>query len=233
MYVSAAACTRSQCRQISQPPPSASPAGAATTGTGDIFSADVARWNVRTIRSTSSQLPSCASMRSSARFAPAEKMIGFGADDERREVPRGLVDAGEDHLHRVAAERVQLRVELDAEDAVAEIDEARARVLLHDARRRARRAQHQRARIDRRQSARPERLSTGVAGARLAMRQAALRLRCRSARTPSRRSERPRRSRPTSRTGRAASRSPSASRDPRHRSSRRSRARRGRRRRVV
>ena len=39
-------------------------------------SAMVARWNARTIRSTSSQLPSCASSSSSIRFAPAEK---FGA----------------------------------------------------------------------------------------------------------------------------------------------------------
>ena len=37
-------------------------------------SAIVARWKLRTIRSTSSQLPSCASSRSSIRLAPAEKL---------------------------------------------------------------------------------------------------------------------------------------------------------------
>ena len=68
-----AACTRSACRTISQPPPSVRPAGATTTGTSAYRSPIVAPWNARIIRSTSSQLPSCASSRSSIRFAPAEK----------------------------------------------------------------------------------------------------------------------------------------------------------------
>ena len=129
MYVSAAACTRSQCRQISQPPPSASPAGAATTGTGDIFSADR-----RALERADHQVDfvPVALLRleqEQHQVRAGREEVGLGADDERREVPRRLVDAGEDHLDRVAADRVQLRVELDAEHAVAEIDEARAGVL--------------------------------------------------------------------------------------------------------
>ena len=79
--------------------------------------------------STSSQLPSCASSSSSIRFAPAEKFGAVVADDERGEVRGGFLDAGVQHLDRVAADRVHLRVELDAQHAVAEVDEARAGVL--------------------------------------------------------------------------------------------------------
>ena len=79
--------------------------------------------------SISSQLPSCASSRSSIRLAPAEKFDGFVADDQRAKVRGCLLDAGVQHLHRVAADRVHLRVELDAEHAVAEVDQAGAGVL--------------------------------------------------------------------------------------------------------
>ena len=116
------------CSAISQPPPSASPAGATTTGTSACFSAIVAPWNARIIRSTSSQLPSCASSSSSMRLAPAEKFGAVVADDERGEVLRRLLDAGVQHLDGVAADRVHLRVELDLQHAVADVDEARARV---------------------------------------------------------------------------------------------------------
>ena len=55
------------------------------------------------------------------------------ADDQRREVRRRLLDAGVQHLDRVAADGVHLRMELDRQHAVAEIDEAGAGVLPHDA----------------------------------------------------------------------------------------------------
>ena len=77
-------------------------------------SAIVAPWNARTIRSTSSQLPSCASSSSSIRLAPAEKLRRVVADDQRGEVRGGFLHAGVQHLDRVAADRVHLRMELDA-----------------------------------------------------------------------------------------------------------------------
>ena len=54
------------------------------------------------------------------------------ADHERREVRRGFLDAREQHLARVGADRVHLRVELDRQHAVAEVDEARAGILADD-----------------------------------------------------------------------------------------------------
>ena len=48
--VATAARTRAQCRQISVPPPSVNPKGAATTGLGAYFIAMFAFWNVRTAR---------------------------------------------------------------------------------------------------------------------------------------------------------------------------------------
>ena len=73
------------------------------------------------------------------RFEQQQHQVGAGgevrrvvADDERREIRRGFLDAGVQHLDRVAADRVHLRVELDGEHAVAEIDEARAGVLADD-----------------------------------------------------------------------------------------------------
>ena len=55
------------------PPPKVIPKTAETTGFGLYLMARVARWNVRTIRSISSQFCSTASIMSSIRFAPAEK----------------------------------------------------------------------------------------------------------------------------------------------------------------
>ena len=55
------------------------------------------------------------------RFEQQQHQVGAGgevrrvvADDERREVRGGFLDAGVQHLDRVAADRVHLRVELDA-----------------------------------------------------------------------------------------------------------------------
>ncbi len=56
------------------------------------------------------------------------------ADDERAEVGGGFLDAGLQHLDRVAADGVHLRVELDREHAIADIDQARAGVALDDRR---------------------------------------------------------------------------------------------------
>ena len=55
------------------------------------------------------------------------------ADDERREVVSSLLDGAAEHVDGVAADGVHLRMELDAEHAVAEIDEAGAGVLPDDA----------------------------------------------------------------------------------------------------
>ena len=66
-------------------------------------------------------------------MAPAEKFGAVVADDQRGEVARRLLDAGVQHLDRVAADRVHLRMELDLEDAVAHVDQARPRVLSNDA----------------------------------------------------------------------------------------------------
>ena len=107
--------------QPARPPPAPSRIGAPTWRPG----------SARTIKSTSSQLPSCASSSSSIRLAPAEKFTASlpttSAGSCVRPLPRRL-----QHLDRVAADRVHLRVELDREDAVAEIDEARARVAADD-----------------------------------------------------------------------------------------------------
>src|SRR5438874_9696532 len=50
------------------------------------------------------------------------------ADHERREVRRGFLDAREQHLARIGADRVHLRVELDRQHAVAEVDRKSTRL---------------------------------------------------------------------------------------------------------
>ena len=69
------------------------------------------------------------------RLEQQEHQVGAGgkircivSDDERAETRCCLLDAGLEHLDGVPADRVHLRVELDAEDIVAEVDEARASV---------------------------------------------------------------------------------------------------------
>ncbi len=57
----------------SQPPPRVRPCGTVTTGTAQYSSRFVAAWNWRTMASMSSQFPSCASINSSIRLAPALK----------------------------------------------------------------------------------------------------------------------------------------------------------------
>jgi hypothetical protein len=54
------------------------------------------------------------------------------ADHERREVRGGFLYAGVDHLDLIAAERVHLGVELEGQDAVAQVDQAGAGVFAHD-----------------------------------------------------------------------------------------------------
>ena len=51
------------------------------------------------------------------------EVLALVADHHRLVIARGLLDGGADHLHRVVAQRVHLAVELEAEDAVAEIDQ--------------------------------------------------------------------------------------------------------------
>ena len=60
-------------RQISQPPPSARPAGAVTTGKGAYFSALKVHWPVSISRSTSPQAAMLAANKARPRLAPAEK----------------------------------------------------------------------------------------------------------------------------------------------------------------
>ena len=55
------------------------------------------------------------------------------ADDQRLAALGGFLHAGLQHLDGVAADGVHLRMELDRDDAVAKVDEARAGVLLDDA----------------------------------------------------------------------------------------------------
>ena len=55
------------------------------------------------------------------------EVLALVADDQRRESSPMLPEARVQHLNRVAADGVHLRVEFDAQHAVAKIDEAGAR----------------------------------------------------------------------------------------------------------
>ena len=66
-------------------------------------------------------------------MAPAEKFGASLPTTSARKFGRRFLDARLEHLDRVAADGVHLRVELDAEHAVAEIDQARAGVPADDA----------------------------------------------------------------------------------------------------
>ena len=77
MYVSAAARIRSAPRHISVPPPSAIPAGAATTGTEEYRSRMHASWNPLTIASMLPNCLFCASRKTSIRFAPTQKFSAW------------------------------------------------------------------------------------------------------------------------------------------------------------
>ena len=59
------------------------------------------------------------------------EVFALVGDDHGVEVFGGLVDAGADHGDLVVAERVHFAVELDAKDAVADVDQRCAAVLLH------------------------------------------------------------------------------------------------------
>ena len=62
-------------------------------------------------------------------MAPAEKFSASLPTTSAAKFAAASLTPGVQHLDRVAADRVHLRVELDAEHAVAEIDQARAGVL--------------------------------------------------------------------------------------------------------
>ena len=113
--------------------PATSPAGATTTGTSACCSAMVAPWNAADHQV---HFVPVALLR----LEQQQHQVGAGgevrrvvADDQRREVLRGFLHAGVQHLDRVAADRVHLRVELDLQHAVAHVDQARAGVLPYDA----------------------------------------------------------------------------------------------------
>ena len=64
--------------------------------------------------------------------ADAEILALIG-DDHGLEILLGLLEARVQHADLIFAQRVHLAVELDAQHAVAQVDQRRARVLLHDA----------------------------------------------------------------------------------------------------
>ncbi len=67
------------------------------------------------------------------RFAPAEKCLALIADHHGVEIGFEFGETRAHHEHDVVAHRVHLAVELAAKDAIAEIDQRRARILLHHA----------------------------------------------------------------------------------------------------
>ena len=126
MYNSAWACRARACIAISAPPPRQNRNGATTTGRGQNLIAAVMRWNARTAKSTSSHSSSCALSSSCIRLAPTEKCSASplitNASKFAHSAARGLQRLG-DKTHDVFADRVLLRVQLEAGDAVAQIDQ--------------------------------------------------------------------------------------------------------------
>ena len=126
-----------ECSAISQPPPSVRANGAATTGFAAYFSAMFTCWK-RWIGAI--QLVPFAFLRGQQHHhqirADAE-VLAFVRDDHGVEILFGFLQAGVQHADVVLAERVHLAVELDAQHAIAQIDQRRAGVLLHHAVRRA------------------------------------------------------------------------------------------------
>ena len=107
------------------------PCGAATTGTRAYLSAMVAFWKALTERLTSSKAPSAMAMASIARLAPTEKFAPWLADHQPHSLGLGPLHRPVDHGQHVAADGVHLGVELQAEDAVAQVDDRGAGVPLH------------------------------------------------------------------------------------------------------
>ena len=164
------------------------------------------------MRSISSQLPSCASSRSSIRFAPAEKFGASLPTTSAWKFSRGFRDARLQHLQRIGADGVHLRVKLDGQHAVAEIDQTRAGIAPHHLLAILGRLQQLQARSGRRQIVLPE---STASGAEKLLDQRRHRSRChRTHRAP-----RGRRSRPRSQTDPAPTRIPTSSRDRHRRSS--------------
>ena len=122
-------------RDLAVPPPRHSPKGATTTGLGENLMACVMPWNWRMARSTSSHSSSWTDMSSSMRLAPTEKLSRVVGDDERVEVIAGAarLQGLRDKPDDVAADRVHLGMEFDAGDAVAQVDQRRAGILLDHA----------------------------------------------------------------------------------------------------
>ena len=160
-------------------------------------------------------------------MAPAEKFGASLPTTSAGEVRGGFLHAGLQHLDRVAADRVHLRVELDAR---ARRRRGRPGWRRRSSGRRAARslADLQDLQIRRRPAARRRRGTDSRPGSERSPTSGGSG--CRHWR---RRAPRARRSRPRSRTARAPSRSPTASRDRRRRSSTRCPARRARCRRSV
>src|ERR1035438_4311667 len=137
MYVSADACARPACSATSQPPPSAMPNTAATTGREAYLSAMHAAWKRRMAVSSASHWPSCAATSTirletpdgGVKRVPLAFLRGhqhrhqIGADAEvlavvghhqRLEPAVQLVQSAGYHLHHVLAQRVHFAVELQA-----------------------------------------------------------------------------------------------------------------------
>ena len=113
---------------ISAPPPRVRPRGATTTGTGAWRIAWVAPWKRRMTRSSSAHSPSSASSSMRARFAPALKSGAARADDQPVVALGRQRHGALDHGERVEPDDVQLAVQLEPENAVAELERGRCRV---------------------------------------------------------------------------------------------------------
>ena len=111
------------------------PNGATTTGFGENLMACVMFWNWRMAMSTSSHSSSCTAISSIMMLAPTEKFAAslvITKASKLSPAPPGFSVCG-DQLDDVAAQRVHLGVELDAADAIAEIDQRSSGILLHHA----------------------------------------------------------------------------------------------------
>ena len=107
--------------------------GAATTGLAAYFNAILACWKRWMARFSSSHSPSCAASSTIIRLAPTLKFSPSLAMTMASKFFVGFLHARVHHGDIIFAKRVHLAVELDAQHAVAQIDQRGSRVLLHHA----------------------------------------------------------------------------------------------------
>ena len=73
--------------------------------------------------SSSSQSRSCAASSTIIEICAHAEVLAFVGHDKRLVVSLRFFECGEEHRDRVLTERVHLRVELQAEHAIADVDE--------------------------------------------------------------------------------------------------------------